>query len=167
MSQAGIADLTDAYPQIAVRYNADVSFAIPILSILNIVGGPGVTTVGSGNTITINLSALASAWTRITADQTLGVNKGYFCVSPGGALSLALPAVSVVGDEIEVSLDGATSFTITQGAGQSIKDGNVETTAGVGGSLSSTQQGDTFKIVCSVANLRWNVISEIGNLTIV
>jgi hypothetical protein len=82
-------------------------------------------------------------------------------------LSLSLPATSAVGNVIEVSLDGATSFTITQGAGQQIRLGNVATTAGVGGSLASTQQGDSVRLVCRTANLLWNVLSSMGNPTIV
>lgn len=97
----------------------------------------------------------------------MATNSGYVCISPGGALSLSLPAVSALGDEIEVTLDGSTSFTITQGAGQQIRLGNLATTAGVGGSLASTQQGDSLRMVCSIANLKWNVLSSMGNPTVV
>lgn len=109
----------------------------------------------------------AFTWNNITASQALAVNNGYFCVSPGGAISLSLPATSSVGQVIEVSLNGATSFTITQAANQQISLGNVNTTLGVGGSLASTQQGDTIKLVCRTANLLWVVTSVIGNPTIV
>jgi hypothetical protein len=78
-----------------------------------------------------------------------------------------LPAVSTVGQVIELTLDGATSFTVTQGAGQQIREGNVATTAGVGGSIASTQQGDSLRMVCSVANLKWIILSSMGNITIV
>jgi hypothetical protein len=106
------------------------------------------------------------AWNRIFASQALVSNMGYICVG-GGVLDLSLPATSLVGDIIEVTLDGSTSFSITQGAGQTIKIGNVTTTAGVGGSLTSTQQGDSLRMVCSVTNLRWNVLSSMGNPTVV
>lgn len=105
-------------------------------------------------------------WNTISASQTLDVQNGYFCTG-GGALSLLLPPVSALGDIIEVVLDGSASFTITQGAGQSIRIGNVSTTAGVGGSLASTQQGDSLKLVCQTANLKWNVVSSIGNPTVI
>ena len=99
--------------------------------------------------------------------MTLAVNMGYFCVSPGGALSLALPATSAQGDVVAIALDGATSFTVTQGAGQSILYGNGSTTPGVGGTLSSTGQGDSVRLVCRVPNLRWVCIASTGNLTVV
>lgn len=106
-------------------------------------------------------------WSSISADQALTVNSGFFCVSPGGALQLSLPATSAQGDQITLALDGATSFEIIQGAGQSILYGNQNTSAGVTGSLASTQQGDTVTLVCRVANLRWVAINTIGNLTVV
>jgi len=136
---------------------------------INVVGSGGVTVVGNPgtNTLTISIAGSGLTWSAIIASQTLAINNGYVCIAPGGALSLALPAVSAVGSIIVVALDGATSFTITQGAGQQIRIGNTTTTAGVGGSLASTQQGDTVYMVCSVANLKWNVLSSMGNPTVV
>lgn len=131
-----------------------------------ITGGTGISIVNTAGNITINSSG-GLTWQTITANQTLAINNGYICVSPGGALSLALPAVAPVGSEIEVTLDGATSWTITQGAGQQIRLGNVQTTSGVGGSLASTAQGNSIRLVCSVANTKFNVVSSMGNITVV
>lgn len=120
----------------------------------------------SGN-VTLAITSPTITWQTITASQGLVINNGYICISAGGALSLALPAVSVVGSIIEITLDGSTSFTITQGASQQIRMGNTATTVGVGGSLASTAQGDSVRMVCSVANLKWNILSSMGNPTIV
>lgn len=136
----------------------------PVLN--TITPGSGITIVNGPGTITISSTTGSLTWTVISASQTLAVENGYIC-GGGGALSLALPATSAVGDIIEITLDGSTSFTITQTAGQSIKFGSGVTTTGVGGSVTSTQQGDSIRMVCSVANLRWNVLSAIGNPTIV
>lgn len=146
--------------------------ALPIGSIgsdpvLNtITAGTGITVTNGPGTITIAATSGTFTWTFISASQTLAVENGYIC-GGGGALSLALPATSVVGDIIEITLDGSTSFTVTQSAGQSIKFGSSVTTTGVGGSITSTQQGDSIRMVCSVANLRWNILSCMGNPTIV
>lgn len=103
-----------------------------------------------------------------TQPANLVANNGYICQSGGtGNVSSALPSASSVGDLIEITLDGATSWTITQAVGQQIRLGISQTTSGAGGSIVSTQQGDSLRMVCSVANLRWNVLSSIGNLTIV
>ena len=137
----------------------------PVLANITSTDGTIVITNGPG---TIDLAAASGvSWSTITANQALAIEHGYICVSPGGALTLSLPPVSSVGNIIEVTLDGATSFSISQGASQSIRLGNNTTTVGVGGSLSSSQQGDSLRMVCSVANLKWNVVSSMGNLTVV
>lgn len=120
-------------------------------------GNPTISAPGGG--ITWNTTAISIA--------NLTVDNGYFCISPGGALTLGLPAVSVLGDTLIVSLDGATSWQITQAAGQQIRLGSSTTTLGAGGSLTSTAQGDTIEIVCRVANTTWVVVDVIGNITVV
>src|ERR1700678_660514 len=139
------------------------------------VAGIAGDTVSRAQTVTINPStgqlgsapaSLLSQWSLISASQTLATNNGYIC-GGGATLSLALPATSAVGDLISITLDGSTGFTVTQGASQQIRLGNTQTTAGVGGSISSTAQGDTLNMVCSIADLKWNVLSSIGNPAIV
>ncbi len=142
------------------------STAAPHIKVATLTAGPGVAISNGGGTIQISSIAMASSWTAIAASQTLAVNNGYICTG-GAALSLALPVVSAVGAVIEVVLDGSASWTITQGAGQQIRYAAAQTTSGAGGSLTSTQQGDSIRIVCSVANLKWNVIASEGNPTIV
>lgn len=95
------------------------------------------------------------------------INNGYICQAGGtGNVSMALPAVSNLGDTIEIALDGATTWTITQAAGQSIRASNTVTTVGVGGSITTTGTGDAIKLVCETANLRWIATHFIGNLTV-
>jgi hypothetical protein len=129
-----------------------------------ITAGVGISISNAAGSITI-ANAIGTAWTPIVASQTLAVNNGYIC-SGGGALALLLPPVSAVGNIIEITLDGSASFTITQGAGQRIRIANNLSTLGAGGSLASTAQGDTVRMVCVIANLRWVVVSEMGNLTV-
>lgn len=126
---------------------------------ISVGGNPGT------NTLTITHTGI-NTWNRISASQTLAVNNGYFCIG-GATLSLLLPAVSIVGDTINVVLVGSTGWIVTQGAGQQIIIGNQQTTGGVGGSLSSTQQGDSITLVCLTANLIWVVINSMGNPIIV
>lgn len=137
---------------------------------INVVGSGTITVVGTPLTNTLTISSSGGSgftWSTIGASGPLVVNNGYICTT-GAALSFSLPAVSAVGDQVALSLDGSTSWTITQGAGQQIRFGVVQTTSGVGGSLASTGQGDTVILVCSVANLRWNVVyGPEGNITIV
>lgn len=152
----------------AITFNEDVGSATPAAGILNIIGAGTVSTSGAGNTITITGTGGGSSmtWNVIAASQTLAVNNGYFCTG-GGVLSLLLPPVSVLGDTIEISIDGSAGYIVTQGAGQSIKFGDQITTVGVGGSITSLAQGDSIRMVCRVANLSWNILSSMGNLTFV
>jgi hypothetical protein len=168
MSQAGNLGRATSNPAIPTSFVTNSGTAIPVANILNVLGDTtqGITISASGNTITVHAPG-ALDWSTITASQTLAVHHGYICISPGGALSLLLPAASTVGDIIEVTLSGATSFAITQAAGQQVRMGNITTTAGAGGSITSTAQGDTLRMVCTVADLSWQVISSMGNLTIV
>jgi len=142
------------------------STASPNIKVATLSAGTGVTIVNGSGSISISATGGGITWSTIGANQTLAIGNGYFCTA-GATLALLLPAVSSVGDMIAISVDGSTGFTVTQGAGQSIRIGNASSTAGVGGSLASTQQGDTIFMVCSVANLKWNVIDSMGNITVV
>lgn len=162
---AGTINIDGAGAGTPTTYQANAGTATPAAYILNILGSGAITTAAAGNTVTISGGGIT--WSNIAVNQTLAVNNGYFC-SGGAGLSLALPAVSAVGDAIEVILIGSTSFTITQSAGQSIRLGATSTTPGVGGSLASTQQGDAIRMICQTANLVWAIGSgAIGNLTVV
>ena len=125
-----------------------------------------------GSTIFINGSNQLSVnntgvnWLAINTNQTLADSTGYILQAPGGALSLALPASSVVGDTVEIVLDGATSFTITQAAGQQINYLTFQTTLGVAGTVSSTVQGNYIRLVCTVANTTWRILTATGSITL-
>jgi hypothetical protein len=138
---------------------------VPVANTLT--AGVGISISNAPGSITISTIGSGFTWNVIGASQTLAVNNGYFCTS-GGALSLALPAVSAVGDAISIVLDGSTSWTVTQpNAATRIRIGNQQTTLGVGGSLASTMVGDAIELICETANARWVVIEMIGNITVV
>lgn len=140
----------------------DASFNIDL-------SGTNVVSVGNPVTNTITLTALSGVitWNTISSNTVLSPNAGYFCTG-GTNLQLTLPTTSSLGDLIEISLDGATSYTVVQTTPiQQIRYGNQITTLGVTGSLTSTAQGDSIRMVCSATNSKWNVLSSIGNLTVI
>ena len=139
----------------------------PAAGNINILGGVGVTVTGNPgtNTLTIDIGGGGADWSVIGAGQTMIIDHGYVCTT-GGTLSLLLPATSPIGSIIEVTLDGSTGFTITEAAGQQIRMGNLSTTLGATGTLGSNAQGDSLRMVCSVANTKWNVLSSMGSLTV-
>lgn len=128
-----------------------------------LIGAGTITVSGNPGTNTLTISDMDASWSSVSSSQAMSANKGYFAVSPGGALILSLPSTSVQGDVVQIALDGATSVQISQAAGQLIVYGNQQTTLGVSGSLTSTGQGDSIRLVCRTANLRWVIVSAMGN----
>lgn len=107
------------------------------------------------------------SWNLISVNTVGLANNGYIAISPGGALTVSLPATSAVGDIFELVLDGATSWQLTQAAGQQVRLGALTTTLGAGGSLTSTGQGDYIRLVCRVANTIWTAVGYTGVITVV
>ncbi len=106
-------------------------------------------------------------WSVITADQTAAVNNGYIC-NKAGTLALALPAASAVGDIIEVTgINTALGWQITQAAGQQVFFGATQTTLGAAGTLTSSATRDALRIVCITADTTWQVLSVVGNISVV
>jgi hypothetical protein len=123
-----------------------------------------VVTNGAGS-ISVAATPGAITWSSITSNQSAISGEGYFVTA--NAVQVALPASAAVGATFKLVLAGGTSWEITQGAGQQIFFGNQSTTSGAGGSLTSTAQGDTLELVCRVADDEWQVVSAIGNITVV
>lgn len=130
--------------------------------------GSGVSITNAAGSVTIASSGGGTTWKLISANQTLVAGESYLVDTSGGAITLALPAIAVIGDYFRVyNLSGANQVTISQGAGQQVRIASSLTTSGVGGSLTTTSAGDSLEIVCSVANNNFNVVSLIGNITVV
>lgn len=90
-------------------------------------------------------------WNNASMDATMSANNGYYTTS-GSTLNLTLPATCAAGKTIRIAGASNGGWTIVQGSGQSIKFGNVSTTIGAGGSLSSTEGYDSIELLCTVAN---------------
>jgi len=136
---------------------------------INLLGGTGITSVGTpaSNQIVFNVTGGGVTWSREAgAAVAMTINSGYINANVG-LTTLTLPATASVGDIIEICGEGAGGWTIAQNAGQQIQFGNLATTVGAGGSLSSTNQWDTVKLVCRVANTTYSVLSNVGVLNVV
>jgi hypothetical protein len=73
-----------------------------------------------------------------------------------------------VGSIIELATLGNFGWSIGQPAGVSITFGNVATTVGTGGSLTSIAGvDDSIRLLCVVANTTWTVLSVQGNINYV
>ena len=136
---------------------------------VNIVGGAGISTVGTPgtNTVTISTNAVVTPWARVPGtSQAMAVDEGYIPTNVA-LTTFTLPAVATVGDYVEICGEGAGNWTIAQNAGQSIQFGALTTTVGVGGSLASTNRYDTVRLICRIANTTWSVLSNVGVLNVV
>lgn len=105
-------------------------------------------------------------WQVVTTSQRMQVTNGYFA-NGAGPLTLTLPLTSDIGDELDVYAMNANGWIIAQNAGQQIQVRNTTTTLGTGGSLASTAIGDTARLICSVTNTNWVLISHEGTLAVV
>jgi hypothetical protein len=132
----------------------------------SITAGTGISVTPGANTITIASTATAFTWTT-TAGGTAGVNTGYFTANGAALVTITLPAVAAVGNAIRISGLDVGGWKLAQNAGQSVNIVSSTTTVGVGGSLASTARYDSIEIVCCVANTTFNVVSSMGNITIV
>lgn len=111
-------------------------------------------------------SAGVTSWTDVTGTtQTMASSVGYFA-NNASAVAFTLPTTAAKFEFVEiVGIQG--SWNVIQAAGQSIVFGNVTTTVGVGGSLASTNAHDCIRLQCIVANTTWQIVTAIGNITIV
>lgn len=122
----------------------------------------------SGTAVWMECISSEGNWIQTTTTPvTLFPNYKYITDNGATLTTFSLPTTADFGTEVEIAGVSSGGWTITQGIGQSINFGNLTTTVGVGGSLSSTNQNDYIKLVCVSPNTIWNVLGSIGNITIV
>lgn len=138
----------------------------PAAASITSTGGSIVVTSGSG-TINLETAAAGESWTDVTlTTQTMVPNHGY-TASNVATVVFTLPTTAAYGSIIEVST-GTTAggWSIAQATGQTVRHGNLVTTSGATGSLASTGQGDTVRILCTVANTTFQVLSSQGEINV-
>lgn len=116
MSQAGPLNATGDNPQIPTSFVTDSGTAVPLLNVLDILGGTGISTSASGNTIFI------SATGGTTNIQTLTGNSGG-AVSPtaGNVNTKGTGSITIVGSPgtstLTTQLTGLTNHAVLVGSG--------------------------------------------------
>ena len=112
-------------------------------------------------------SSFSTTWNEVTgASAAMAVNNGYIA-NRGTLVTLSLPAVAAQGSRFEIVGKGAGGWLISQGAGQQIHFGALNSTLGAGGSIASTLLYDCVELICITANTEFIVKSSIGNITVV
>lgn len=131
--------------------------------------GTGVSITNASNAITVNAVGGGVTWTVTTVDASAVGNNGYIA-NKAGLLTMTLPASGTVGEIISITgINTALGWKIAQNANQQIFFGTSSTTLGATGSLASAAIRDTVTLVCVVggASSNYNVVSSIGNISIV
>lgn len=123
----------------------------PVANNWSILGGPGVTTSGSGSTLTIN----SVVFTDQTA-TTLTSDSGTFATAAG---AYVLPASPAQGELIEI-VALAAGIIVTANTGQEIRLGN--TISSSAGTATSTAEGDVLVMRYRTSDTRWYCTSSIG-----
>jgi hypothetical protein len=137
-----------------------------------ITAGTGISVTNGAHSITINSTGGGLTWSReASSPVVLVVNHGYIQANatPATIIDFYTPATASLGDTIEIIGENAGGWKINQGNNQAIQFGNVATTTGIGGSLSSSNRYDCVTLKCRVAGAStiWVVTSSVGVLTVV
>lgn len=158
MSQAGLLGISSSIlpPDVPLEFVTDDGSAVPAANILQIIGGPGVTTSGATNVVTIN----ATLFTDTTA-ATLEVNNGYYATAAG---TYDLPATADQGDLITIVCDTAGAVVVDAPALNFIRLGNTITAAG--GTATSNDVGDSLTLRYRLSSLTWIATASTGNWSI-
>jgi len=146
-------------PAIPTSFVTDNGVAIPSANILNVVGGNGTTTSGSGNTVTITVVTDGMPWIDQAVSFAAVAQTGYFCT---GTITANLPVTAGLanGATIIIYVDSASVVTIQANAGQTIQIGSSQSS--VAGTASSTAEGSVLQLAFRISDSEWHSISESG-----
>jgi len=150
-------------PSVPTTFHTDNGDAVPALNILNVVGGNGASTSGSGNTVTVTVVTDGMPWIDEAVTFNAAVQTGYFCT---GTITANLPASAGLlnGATIIIYVDSASVVTVQANAGQTIQIGSGQSS--VAGTASSTAEGSTLTLVFRISDSEWHSISNEGTWTL-
>jgi hypothetical protein len=129
--------------------------------------GTGISITNGAGSITIASNG-ADVWVdQTTSSVTMAANTGYTSDAGASLVTFTLPATAAIGDFVEINGKGSGGWAIAQASGQQIHFGNLATTSGAGGSLSSSNQWDCIRLRCVTANTIFVVVSSQGMINYV
>ena len=105
-------------------------------------------------------------WNNVSGTSASMASDNGYVASNSALTTLHLPTTSSFGDMIKIFGYGSGGFTVAQAASQQILFGNQQTTAGLGGGLTSADPSVALELHCVVPNLVWWVQNAQGSLTV-
>lgn len=120
----------------------------------NILGGPGVTTSGSGSTLTIN----SVVFTDDAVSATVTRDSGSFCTAAG--VTLTLPSSPAQGELLHFVCATSDTLILQAPAATTIRIGSLASS--VAGTATSTLIGDSLTLRYHAASTTWIATSVIG-----
>lgn len=136
-----------------LSFPTDSGTATPAANALSILGGPGVTTSGSGSTVTIN----SVVFTDQAGSTTVTSDSGSFATA---AITLTLPASPVQGELLQFVCTSASALVVDAPSTHLIRIGTLVTSAG--GTATSTAIGDSLTLRYRTSDTTWYATSVIG-----
>lgn len=103
-------------------------------------------------------------WVVQSSSITMTINTQYISNS-SSLVVLTLPISCAMGSEFQIVGQGTGGWKVAQNSGQQISFGNIATTSGTSGYISSNNSGDCIRIVCTVANTTFMAYNSIGDIT--
>lgn len=149
-------------PSVPLQFTTDSGIAVPAANNVNVLGGVGAATSGSGSTITITVINEGFVWSEKNADFNASVQNGYFC---NAALTASLPITAglTIGNTLIIYVDTDSEVVVQANAGQSIQIGSGVSSSGGTATCTALQKGSILELIFKVSDLTWHTQSSLGS----